>query len=144
MVFLSLVACGTPWTLDGGWGGRSVCEDDDVLDVEAIFDADPETGVVDGLFVIDLPLDLGLLGEIVTVQRATIEDGVLTLSDGEVDVGGHLARDPSYTNGETREYTFTLGGAEGDETLEGTLDRVNGEGQVLLACDLELDRLHEP
>lgn len=141
-MFLLLVACAPDWSVDGGWAGRSVCEDDTVLQVEAIFDGDTDAGTVDGLFVLDLPIDLGLLGGITTVQRGTIEDGMLT--DGSVVMlEGDIVRDPTYTNGETRNYRFTAEITRGEDALLGTLDRVNGDGTSILACDLDLERMHD-
>lgn len=141
-MLMLLVACAEGWSVDGGWGGRSVCEDDTVLQVEAIFDGDTDAGTVDGLFVLDLPIDLGLLGAITTVQRGTIQDGRLT--DGSVVVlEGDIVRDPAYTNGETRNYRFTAEVVPGELSMQGTLDQVNNDGASLRACDLELDRMHD-
>ncbi|MCB9675166.1 MAG: hypothetical protein H6737_08615 [Alphaproteobacteria bacterium] len=137
---LLLVACTPPPTLDGGWGGRAICENDEVIDTDAILDATPATGALEGVFFLDLHVDLGLFGTLDTVQRGTIRDG--TVSEDGTTVAGALDRDPEDAGGNTRNYAFEATVDDEWLVLEGTLDWVNGDGDSVLACDLELERLH--
>ncbi|MEZ4322209.1 MAG: hypothetical protein R3F61_32350 [Myxococcota bacterium] len=133
------VGCASPPDLDGGWAGRAVCEDDSVLDTEAILDVHPESGGLDGLFFLDLEVDLGLLGVFETVQRGTIADG--SVSETGLAVDGRLERDPTESAGYARNYAFELESDEERLVLEGTLDWINGDGDPIVTCDLELDRI---
>lgn len=142
LFLVGLWGCAPDAGPDGGWGGRAVCDDDSVLDTQAILDADLDTGALEGLFVLDLDVDFGLLGVVETVQRGTIADG--QVSDDGMTLSGRLERDPNGAGGNTRNYAFDLTMDDTDPVLFGTLDWINGDGDSLLACELEMDKLHSP
>jgi hypothetical protein len=130
-------------TVDGGWEGRAVCDDDTVVNVEAIFDQQTEDNELKGTFFLDLVINLGLLGTWETVQRGVIEDGEVDPQDGVFS--GKLIANPEASGGNTVDYTFDLEWNDDEYTeLTGDLDRVNADGEVVIRCDLDLDKAHDP
>ncbi len=126
--------------LDGAWSGSMECGTND-FDVDAQFDQSLETAAIEGSFFIEYEIDLGLFGRHHIWEKGEIEDGEWEPSDDSVS--GSIVPIAGQANNQAPTWLFELAPNADYDQLEGELQRVNGDGDVIESCDAELEPVAE-
>jgi len=143
LVALVLASACNQSPIDGGWSGTADCEAGEDLTVEAILDQSNETNEVEGTFYVEYNIDFGILGVLRVWQRSTVQDGEWDSQD--LTIEGELDPDDTGDGDPAPLWVFSLELTGNDlDQLEGSFNRVNGQGEVVNACDLEMDKAHDP
>jgi hypothetical protein len=127
--------------LDGAWTGRARCGNSDVLKVDAMFDQRLERDDVRGVVFIEWLVELGLLGRPRFTQRGTLRDG--EFDPARARVTALVKPDEAQGGGDAPEYALRATFSDDYEELEGSLDRLRGDGEVAVSCDLDLERFDQ-
>jgi hypothetical protein len=135
MIALLAPACGPRSPVDGGWAGSMDCDEDN-LDVEAIFDHETEDHEVTGWFYIEWNVPV-LVANWRLTERAEIVDGEYDPNDSRLT--GELTPTDTDDAATAPASRFDLELDLERMELKGDHDFVDGNGDTILACDLELD-----
>ena len=115
--------------LDGGWDGAATCNNI-AFPLSAIFNETGE-GDVEGTVYIE-----GIFGGFGGIAKGVIQGGARDPDDGSYDF--NLESDGDDTPDFDVEMAYSDDEAE---ELEGTVDRLDGNGETAETCDLDLDRV---
>lgn len=132
---LLIVTVAVMWTsgcrplLDGGWEGTATC-DGTAFPISAIFNETGE-GDIEGTVYIE-----GIFGAFGGIAKGVIENGERDPESGEYDFDLESDGDDAPDLSVEMEYAD-----DEAEELEGTVDRLNENGEVGDTCQLELDRV---
>jgi hypothetical protein len=136
LVVLALAACGDPPVIrpkiDGGWKGTYECGADSKK-VSAIWDEDDE-GNLDGEMFIDFQIQF-FGNPILLTARADVKSG-------DVDEGNYsgIADVLDNATAGVPDFSFDLDMNDDADELDGTMDKLNGEGASTETCDAHLER----
>lgn len=139
---LPLAAACQQAPLDGGWSGRADCDNNDVLNVEALLDERFERDDVKGIVFIEWVVELGLLGRPRFTQRSQLQDGEFDPSRGRLTA--RVKADEGQGGGDAPDFSLRADLSDDLEELEGSLHRLDDNGDIAVRCDLELDRFDQP
>lgn len=143
LVPLSLLAGCNQAPVDGGWEGEADCDQGEDLTVEAILDQDLDTDVVRGTVFVEFNIDFGFLGILRVTSRGEVDDGEWDPQSAQVQ--GKVVPDDVGDGDPAPTWIFDLEFTDDEfTTLEGQFNRLNGAGEVINSCDLELDKAHDP
>jgi hypothetical protein len=129
-----LTGCQQAW-LDGAWTGRLEC-DDSLFDIDAALDQSLETEEVTGSFFIEYVVDLGLLGQYRSWSKGRVDDAEYDAAEGSV-AGRIFGIDDDNSN-QAPDWKFDLALNEQNDELAGELERLDGDGNVVVTCSAEL------
>jgi hypothetical protein len=124
IVVVSTVGCRP--LLDGGWEGSANCGND-AFPVSAIFNENGE-GEVDGVVYIE-----GIFNAFVI--RGDVDDGAFDPQDNEYNM------DLQTDSDETADFQIDMAYGNDPDELEGDVDVIDDEGQVVDTCQLDLNRV---
>lgn len=129
--------------IDGGWEGVADCEAGEDLTVEAVLDQRLEHDDVKGSFFIEYNIDFGILGLLRVWERGEVQDG--EWDSQNLEIQGEITADDTGDGEPAPNWVFRLELTDDElTTLEGSFDRINGNGDVINACDLQLDKVNDP
>lgn len=127
--------------LDGAWSGTLECNNTS-YDIDASLEQSLETRSVEGAFFIEYEVDLGFLGRHRTWEKGEIDDGEWEPADDSFS--GRIVPTSAQADGQAPSWLFELAPNDKYTELNGELERLDQDGDVVATCDAELDPVGEP